>query len=403
MLSLGEAKRVLYDGCKEENAMTTARMTSRERLLAAYRHKPVDRIPCSPRVHAWMREYYGDSGLASILRMADEFGFDPHLNVGVFSHPVGLTPSVDFQLPNVEAWISKEEPDGDLRVVRRVFRTPAGELTDVTKVPPPGDRSFGVSPNPFRTEYLVKGREDVEALRFLVLDPGAASLDYYFNAERCFGDRGLVALNIMSPLCHRAGDAVSMVDLMIAFYEDREFFDAIVDLFHDQMMREIEYAIQGGVVHFFANWYYNSMSAGWSPTIWRDVFAPQLTAMCDRVHAAGGTVNFYDDGKFMPIADLLADTGIDVLQTLTPPPVGDTDLAELKRCIGDRVCLMGYVDLIYVVQRGTPELIEQTVREAIETAGPTGFILGSSDSFRDGTPVENIRAYFDASRRYGET
>ena len=57
-------------------------MTSRERLLAAYAHKPVDRIPCSPRVPVWMREYYGDSGPATMLRMAEEFGFDPHVNVG---------------------------------------------------------------------------------------------------------------------------------------------------------------------------------------------------------------------------------------------------------------------------------------------------------------------------------
>jgi len=168
------------------------------------------------------------------------------------------------------------------------------------------------------------------------------------------------------------------------------------------MMDEVEAAIRAGVKHFFANWYYNSMSAGWSPRIWEDVFAPQLREMCDRVHAAGGTVNLYDDGKFMPVAELMADAGIDALQTLTPPPVGDTDLAELKRRIGDRVCLMGYVDLIYVIQRGTPELVEQTVKEAIDIAGPTGFILGSSDSFREGSPVENIRAYFDAARKYGK-
>lgn len=62
---------------------------------------------------------------------------------------------------------------------------------------------------------------------------------------------------------------------------------------------------------------------------------------------------------------------------------------------------MGYVDLLYVIQRGTPKLIERTVREAIDTAGPTGFILGSSDSIRDGTPMENVRAYFEAAREYG--
>jgi uroporphyrinogen decarboxylase len=377
------------------------KMTSRQRLLAAYRHQPVDRIPCSPRVSAWMREYYGDAGYETILRMADEFGFDPHTNVSVFSHPVGLTPSVNFSLPGVEATAVEEEMDSDLRVVRRIFKTPAGTLTDVTKIPPAGDRTFGMSPNPFRTEFLVKDIEDLEALRYLMPDQADISLEPYFAVERLFGERGLVALNIMSPLCHRAGDVLSMENLMIAYYEDRALFDALLALFQEQMMAEIEHAIQGGVVHFFANWYYNSMSSGWSPTIWEEAFAPQLTAMCERVHAAGGTVNFYDDGAFMPIAELLADTGIDVLQTLTPPPVGDTDLAELKRLIGDRVCLMGYVDLIYVVQRGTPELIARTVKEAIDIAGPTGFILGSSDSFRDGTPVENIRAYFAAAREYG--
>jgi len=30
-----------------------------------------------------------------------------------------------------------------------------------------------------------------------------------------------------------------------------------------------------------------------------------------------------------------------------------------------------------------------------------GFILGSSDSFREDTPEENVRAYFRAARRYG--
>jgi uroporphyrinogen decarboxylase len=143
------------------------------------------------------------------------------------------------------------------------------------------------------------------------------------------------------------------------------------------------------------------MSVGWSPRIWREVFAPQLREMCDHVHAAGGTVNLYDDGKFMPVAEMMADAGIDVLQTLTPPPVGDCNLGELKRRIGDRVCLMGYVDLFYVIQRGTPELIDQTVKDAIEAGGPTGFILGTSDSIRDGTPLENVRAYFEAARSSG--
>jgi len=376
-------------------------MTSRERLLAAYRHEPVDRVPCSPRVWAWMKDFYGDQSITTLLRMADEFGFDPHVTVSVFTHPVSRTARVDFNLPQVEAW-TEESREGNLRVVRRIFKTPEGTLSDVVKVPPPGDRRYGIAPNPPRTEFLIKDRRDLKGIRYLIPDKSTVSLEPYFEAERLVGERGLVMLHINSELTHRAGDAIAMEDLMVAYYDDREFFDEVMELFHRDMMEEVEHALGAGVRHFFVSWYYNSLSVGWSPQIWKEVFAPHLRELCERVHAAGGTVNFYDDGKIMAVAELMSDAGIDVLQTLTPPPVGDADLAELKRTIGDRVCLMGYVDLLYVVQRGTPELIEQTVKDAIETAGPTGFILGSSDSFRDGTPLENIRAYFNAARKYGK-
>ena len=55
-----------------------------------------------------------------------------------------------------------------------------------------------------------------------------------------------------------------------------------------------------------------------------------------------------------------------------------------------------------MVKDSTPESIEKAVRDAIVIGKHGGgFILGSSDSFRDGTPVENVRAYFDAAHKYG--
>jgi uroporphyrinogen-III decarboxylase len=46
--------------------------------------------------------------------------------------------------------------------------------------------------------------------------------------------------------------------------------------------------------------------------------------------------------------------------------------------------------------------VERTVREAIEVAAPGGgFILGTSDSIREGTPMANVRAYFAAAHTYG--
>ena len=49
-----------------------------------------------------------------------------------------------------------------------------------------------------------------------------------------------------------------------------------------------------------------------------------------------------------------------------------------------------------------PEDIEEKVRDTIKAAAPGGgFILSTSDSIRDGTPIENVRAFFDSGRKYG--
>jgi len=69
--------------------------------------------------------------------------------------------------------------------------------------------------------------------------------------------------------------------------------------------------------------------------------------------------------------------------------VGDFDLGHAKATIGEKVALKGYVDLLYVIKHGTPELIERTVAEAMEIARPGGgWIIGSSDSFREATQRE---------------
>ena len=39
----------------------------------------------------------------------------------------------------------------------------------------------------------------------------------------------------------------------------------------------------------------------------------------------------------------------------------------------------------------------------MEVAAPgSGFIFGTSDSIREGTPRENVRTYFEAARKYGQ-
>jgi len=120
-------------------------------------------------------------------------------------------------------------------------------------------------------------------------------------------------------------------------------------------------------------------------------------------HQYNAYYDYYDDGNLNASMEMISDAGVDVLETCTPPPVGDFDLVLAKEKIGVKTTIKGYIDLIYVVKFGNPELIDKTIKDVMEIAKPGGgFIIGSSDSFRDGTPKENIIAYFKACKKYGK-
>lgn len=374
-------------------------MTGRERLLAAIAHQEPDRVPVAPRLWAWLLDYCGDASLPTYLRICEEFGGD------VFWCEGAPTPSYirawpeRYNLPEVRVE-QRRRQDGPYTIVERRFYTPAGPLSDRMRMAPP--RSYwGMSPDPVIEEPLVKTREDLERLSYLMPIP-SSDMSGYHRADELVGDRGLTELYILGVLDQRAADARGMAQLMVDYYNDRAFFDAQIDLSHRQMMAETQAALEGGVEIIFGSWFYESLSVGWSPAIWREVFLPRLKQQVDLVHSAGAIYHIYDDGKMHGLLGMLAEAGVDVVSTCTPPPVGDFDLAAAKRDFGARLCFHGYVDLLYVVKLGTPELVERTVRDALDIAKPGGgLILGSSDSFREGTPLENVRAYFDAARKYG--
>ena len=373
-------------------------MTGRERILAAIRHEEPDRVPVSPRVAAWLTAEYGDAELATMLEKLPDT--DP-MHIVSDGTPNTLESYPDaYDLPEVEV-DQRRFREGDFLVVERTFRTPAGDLSDRTRIPP-GGREYGISPNPIKTEYVVKGPEDLSALNY-ILHRVNTNYDFLRDCRKQIGQRGVVLVGVRSALDHNAPWGLrGMENLMVDYYEDRPFFDRLIRIFHERSLEQVKAALEGGAEFIFGSWYFNSLSAGWSPAIFSEVFAPQIRDHVELTHRYGAYYDYYDDGRLAGSMDAIADAGVDVLETCTPPPVGDFDLALAKRTIGRKTTLKGYVDLLYVVQRGTPKLVEKTVREAMQIAKPSGgFIIGSSDSFREGTPRENITAYFEACKKHG--
>jgi uroporphyrinogen-III decarboxylase len=102
----------------------------------------------------------------------------------------------------------------------------------------------------------------------------------------------------------------------------------------------------------------------------------------------------------MPILERIAAMGPDAMETFTPSGMGgDADLAEAKRRIGGRVCMIGGLDQHHFFTGCTPEETRSEVRRCFEAAGRDGgFILSPSDHFFD-ADLELLHAFADEGRQ----
>ena len=196
-------------------------------------------------------------------------------------------------------------------------------------------------------------------------------------------------------------DATGVEQALLLYYDDRELLVELLRLFNNHHRAILKRVLEQRVDVIFEPWYNCSMSVGWSPTQCREIFLPFVKQNIDLIHEHETLVEHYNDGKMDAVLEDLAESGCDIVETLAPPPLGDVDLASAKERIGDRACLKGHIDQVNLICNGDPDRIRDAVRSAIETAGPTGFILGTADSIRPESPLENIQAYFDAALEYG--
>jgi MtaA/CmuA family methyltransferase len=99
-------------------------------------------------------------------------------------------------------------------------------------------------------------------------------------------------------------------------------------------------------------------------------------------------------GKVQDRLYLIADTGYDGVSVDSV-----VNLQRAKEEVGDRICLVGNVDVFRPLRKGSAQQVWQKALECIEAAGSGGrFMLSASCEIIADTPEENLRALVDAAR-----
>ena len=78
------------------------------------------------------------------------------------------------------------------------------------------------------------------------------------------------------------------------------------------------------------------------------------------------------------------------------------DMPKVKELVRGHTTVLGPIDPSNVLARGTPELVSEKVKEAIDVLGTEGgLILGPGCALPPTTPPDNVHALIEAAHRYG--
>lgn len=121
---------------------------------------------------------------------------------------------------------------------------------------------------------------------------------------------------------------------------------------------------------------------------------PYLKKICDAFPKDWVKI-YHNDADINACLEHLPDCGFNVLNWGK-----QTDIAEVKSRIGDRMCLMGNVNPLEIGVRGTPEEVYDATMDILEKSEGVGIILSVGGGTSPGMPRENILAMQNALNDY---
>ena len=370
-------------------------MTQRERTLITLRGGQADRVPIqlfgsmgySPSMENYGQNY--GQFLVYAKQNADMlYGWHEPITTYCSSLYSGI---------EIKEVVQK---DGDRIVVTRAVETPKGTISQVSE-----SDALTTSDQRIRKHFL-ETDADFDKVMSIPSTPFRPDVGTYHKIRERIGEAGVVTTFLTGPV-GISGLLMEPSQFAMWTIDERDRLHALLRKIARQMNDYLDYLIDNDAVELV--WFGGAEQVVpplGSPDMYKEYVDDYERPFVERIHENGGLSILHCHGSIGKVIGQLADTGYDALQPVESPPMGDITMAQAKKTVGERLCLIGniQVDQMY---RSTPEKIEQLVREVIEQGKPNGgFILGISASFfssdMSDEVLANYMAYIDAGRRYGQ-
>jgi uroporphyrinogen-III decarboxylase len=369
-------------------------MNGRERVALAMKHQIPDRVPVmcqlalghyflNTDLPPWEIWFTSEAFTEALVMLQRRYRFD-----GILVNIPGRPPNLCDEISAVE----------DTKEGQRV-RWSDGATTVV----PWDDNAYHLMPDgskPPRASFETLDPDNLEDLDNITgyiwgvyhvprladkLVPGPLSEipPYFFRAIDLVSDlvEGEVSIHgeVFSPFTHFV-ELIGYENALVSLLSDPEKAHALLD-------RLTVASITWGVAqaqHGVDAVLISSAFAGGpflSPRMYRQFVLPYERRVTDAIRATGVTVYTHTCGSIGDRLPLMLETGTQGIDTLDPPPLGNTELADAKTLIGDKAFIKGNMNAVELLAFRTPEQVIEHTSGRIRVGMPGGgYILSTACS-----------------------
>jgi uroporphyrinogen-III decarboxylase len=388
-------------------------MNSKQRVRAAMRHEPVDRVPvmCQLAIGHYLLNadvtpvdlWYTSEGFArALVTLQRRYRFD-----GILINLLGTDPDWMRHVARIETAEDGSQTvfftNGDTArcpADDNVHHMPAGGRCRPTIDQIDPERIYYDDPHgPGGLKYpFYFGLEPYDP------DPGDYWPDYLFRTiDLVLGEVGQqvsVHSEIFSPFTQLM-ELFSYEQALVHLLDEPEKVQAILAAYArgaaDLGARQARRGVDAVLI--------SSAFAGGgfiSPRQYEQFVLPYERDVIERIHAEGVPVYTHTCGDIGDRLERMAETGTDGIDTLDPPPLGSIDLEDAKRRVGDRLFFKGNVDPVHTLLKKTREEVRADALWRLEVGSRGGgYILSSACSVSPRVPPENLTVLAEASEAFG--
>ncbi|RJS85992.1 hypothetical protein CW702_00165 [Candidatus Bathyarchaeota archaeon] len=289
--------------------------------------------------------------------------------------------------------------EGNSVIYRENIETPKGTVTATFRV---DDRVATT----WQVEPYIKSIEDIEKILSIPYDPVKVDLEPLKDAQKKLGDKGIIVLSVGDPL----GLVVPLFKyerfLFFSLYK-KEKVKELLDYFYERLLklyRQVSEQVTEVIFRFWGPEYITPPSM--SPKYFDEMVVEYDYKLIDTVKCHGNYACIHCHGRIRSVLEMIRSLRPDIIEPIEPPPYGDITLKELKRSVGDEICLMGYVEYEDIISV-TPSAIKGIVRKAIEEGAPGGGYIMIPSSMPIKTSItrrvnDNFIAFLRWGRKLGK-